>query len=528
MNILDLIKERYNTEFGGGIFDEMLAKASESKDEIVAVILTENALTRYHGPDTEHVIALRENNRLKGMFDLGAVLPSTNLSFILYIFTKDKVDSFTVGEFNGKVINQKIGQGQDFEWNTLYNDPFYAYLKKIEEWIDSSNDIKDDEFSKFNTVGNECFEDDFSPRRYSKNVYRIKAALEKEQTVSLSDVAEIIWPRPDHDRSKRAMHLISSEWKYPIDYTKLRENVLTSTPVQKDDILFANFDRMYLVDKEPDQELHISPNFYIIRPKGISPQYLFMYLQSETARIIMQSLTMRGVLHRIKRADMLRIPVVMPSLSDEEYMKTFCLRYYKPKDIADYSYSTQHLLAYYYMYKGLQIQSDKGRVKTDSLEDILEEEWTQNIRVCKTEVMKEFLDSDIRELNTCFRGKAYKATLILAGSILEAVLIDWLSEIKGIDYFNAPYIIRRERRDNDGNITYYEKEAVLADYIDEIKELARPRWMKSEEAHVIRKKRNLVHAKLCMRDTNEINEETCREVIQYLKEVIETRGIHSN
>ena len=180
------------------------------------------------------------------------------------------------------------------------------------------------------------------------------------------------------------------------------------------------------------------------------------------------------------------------------------------------------------MYKGLQIQSDKGRVKTDSLEDILEEEWTQNIRVCKTEVMKEFLDSDIRELNTCFRGKAYKATLILAGSILEAVLIDWLSEIKGIDYFNAPYIIRRERIDREGNITYYEKEAVLADYIDEIKELARPRWMKSEEAHVIRKKRNLVHAKLCMRDTNEINEETCREVIQYLKEVIETRGIHSN
>ena len=72
---------------------------------------------------------------------------------------------------------------------------------------------------------------------------------------------------------------------------------------------------------------------------------------------------------------------------------------------------------------------------------------------------------------------------------------------------------------------YYNKEAGLADYIDEIKELARPAWMKADEAHKIRKKRNLVHAKLCMSDTTEINEQTCREVIQYLKDVIETRGL---
>ena len=32
-----------------------------------------------------------------------------------------------------------------------------------------------------------------------------------------------------------------------------------------------------------------------------------------------------------------------------------------------------------------------------------------------------------------------KAAIILAGSILEAVLIDWLSEIKGINYFEKEY-----------------------------------------------------------------------------------------
>lgn len=34
------------------------------------------------------------------------------------------------------------------------------------------------------------------------------------------------------------------------------------------------------------------------------------------------------------------------------------------------------------------------------------------------------------ELRTCFNSNAYKAAIILAGSILEAFLIDWLSKYK--------------------------------------------------------------------------------------------------
>lgn len=532
MKILDIIEKRANCALGGMIKDEMLVEASKSREVIVPIILTENELTRYHGENKEYVIALRENNRLKGMFDLGVVLPSTNVNLILYVFTKDRVDCFTVGEFHGSVIKRRIKSDHKFDWNTIYTDEFYSYLHKIEEWIDSGN-IVSDEYAKFNTLNNDMFEDVFAPKRYSENVYRVKSALEKERTIALSEVADIIRPRPDSDRDKRSMHLTASEWRYPIDYSKLREGVLTNTPVQKNDILFMNFDQIYLVDEEPQQEIHISPNFYIIRPKSISPQYLLMYLQSETAKIIMQSLSMGNVLSRIRMADMLNIPVIMPSLSEMEYIQTFRLKYYKPKDIADYSRANR-LMAYMLRLQGKEKSTEKNDKPSDSVENILEEEWSQNIRVCKTEVMQEFLESDINELNTCFRGKAYKATLILAGSILEAILIDWLTEIKGTNFFDEPYIIRKEqwdkrnncvKRDRYGNIMYYNKEAGLADYIDEIKELARPAWMKSREAHEIRKKRNLVHAKLCMNDSTEINEQTCREVIQYLKEVIETRGI---
>ena len=42
-------------------------------------------------------------------------------------------------------------------------------------------------------------------------------------------------------------------------------------------------------------------------------------------------------------------------------------------------------------------------------------------------------------------------------------------------------------------------------------------------ANSIKDKRNLVHAKLCLKDDIQINDETCKEVISYLEEIIRTR-----
>ena len=105
----------------------------------------------------------------------------------------------------------------------------------------------------------------------------------------------------------------------------------------------------------------------------------------------------------------------------------------------------------------------------------------------------------------------------MAGSILEAVLIDWLSELHHRDYFEEDY----EVTDRNGRT----KRADLIDYINEIKYIEKHYWMEeASKAHEIRKKRNLVHAKLCLK-SDEINEGVCREVIGYLEDVIKTRGV---
>lgn len=70
------------------------------------------------------------------------------------------------------------------------------------------------------------------------------------------------------------------------------------------------------------------------------------------------------------------------------------------------------------------------------------------------------------------------------------------------------------------------KRADLIDYINEIKYIERPHWVdEATKAHEIRKKRNLVHAKLCLNQSIEIDDEACQMVIKYLGDVLKTRGI---
>ncbi len=129
---------------------------------------------------------------------------------------------------------------------------------------------------------------------------------------------------------------------------------------------------------------------------------------------------------------------------------------------------------------------------------------------------KEIILKDLTELRLCFKAKAYKAAIILAGSILEAFLIDWLSELDGINYFNQNLMIYNKH-------TEKEERADLIDYINRIQYLKKSSWSDAaKKATEIRKKRNLVHAKLYIND-NDISKETCTEVINYLEYVVKTR-----
>ena len=185
----------------------------------------------------------------------------------------------------------------------------------------------------------------------------------------------------------------------------------------------------------------------------------------------------------------------------------------KSKDTPDNSYAMRRrLLAYCKYIQCMTYKTDEVKALYKSVFDFLVADYQH---LCGS--MKE----DLEELDTCYSSGAYKATLILAGSILEAFLLDWLSEIDGKNYFVEPYKIRVQKADG----TYkWEKKEQLNVYIDQIKELERPDWMEpSEKAHFIRESRNSVHAKVCLKREIGINAETCSKVITYLKDIIDTR-----
>ncbi len=136
----------------------------------------------------------------------------------------------------------------------------------------------------------------------------------------------------------------------------------------------------------------------------------------------------------------------------------------------------------------------------------------------KNEVIK-MISEDLEELDKCLQAKAYKATLILAGSILEAFLLDWLSEKDGIDYYENDYMVKCVNKKGE---EYWKEQDNLCAYIKNIPELQKPKWM-ADHAHKIRIARNNVHAKLCLSKREGINEKTCKKVIGYLNEVIDAR-----
>ena len=525
MNVLELIKKRMQSPLNVPTGDKWLEEVATSKEEEVYILLTGQALNYNRQWDLRYTLMLQEEFVLNGIFDLQCPLPQTGMGFNLYVFSKKPSDTVKIGIYKHILTKQREWGYDNILKLPEYPEEFLEYCKQIELWLNDEIMPPDTDDYEFNIIKrNELTPRVFNPRQYSKKVLRIKEALKKEKIVLLNQVAEVMRPRPDKKEKSTSNYLATSAWEYPLSYEKLQEGVVTDITLSKGDIVFISQSRFYLVDEVPDRELYPSPNHLVIRPEKIQPEYLYLYLKSDTGKTVISTYTRGVILPRIRRSDLASIPVILPKNDPKEYQQLFYLQNYKVDDITTFNHINQYFTSlqkridYVDLKNDRKIQEKSEGEETSNIEDILEIELANDLRMYKQDVMQDFLSGDLKELNTCFRNKAYKATLILAGSILEAVLIDWLSEIKNKNYFEEDYIMTDRKNGR-------QKRADLIDYIDEIKEIERPYWMEeAAKAHTIRQKRNLVHAKLCIR-ADEINEVVCRQVIDYLRDVLKTRGI---
>lgn len=460
---------------------------------------------------------------IAGVFELGSPYASTGVHMTLVQAVSSPVEVLNVGIFNGAVYDRRnnFAIKGTLETPVEYFEKFQLYIKEIENWI--NNGITPDSDPNGQYEFNAIPIEEVNPKRrdpsyYSRKVIEVRTLLEKEDTLRLGDVADILSSREDRKSHERVKRLKVSELKYPLDIYNVGYAKPTNIVVKHGDIIFPTIGdaKPFLFYGESEEPIYAPPNTAVIKCREILPEYLYLFLISDTAVHILNSITVGTTIRQVRMEDLVKLPIPKPTQEEQKYRVDFEIL--TSLEVRKYGSFEEQQRARLEKYHELLSKIQNKEKKAEAIEDILNVEMASKIKVHNEEQLRRFLTDDLRELNTCYKGKAYKATLILAGSILEAVLIDWLSEIHHKDYFNEDYMITDRR-------TGREKRADLIDYINEIKYIERPRWMEeATKAHEIRKKRNLVHAKLCI-NSDEINEDVCKQVIDYLRDVLKTRGV---
>ena len=515
--IRDLIEERQKYALGVNkdpLGDELLSHivASAPENEVAFITIGSTLF------DKRKIKAIQEKYHIIGTYKIGRIFNETAIPFYIVHLSKAIPAGLRIALFHGKGYNphSPAKNTDEFTVPDSYPIEWVKYINRLEAWMNGAEMPECDQLCEYRFIPvSKLYKENYNPEVYSKPNVEMRELLSKQDTKALSELADILSPTAVSENADKAKVLKVRDLKYPLDVSHIETDVPTNIILEKGDIVIPRVNaktKAYLYNYEGDEKIYADRNLTVIKCRKILPEYLYLYLNSDAA-VRISNASYDGVsIPYLRAKEIADLPIVIPTVDNQKYIHDFNkLTNFKIRDYAQ----PQILKSYYDRLKRIL----ENKEEPEKAEDILNLELADNIRAYNEEQLRSFLSDDLKELNTCFKGKAYKATLILAGSILEAVLIDWLSEIHHKDYFEEDYIVI----DRDGR----EKRADLIDYINEIKYLQRPHWMKeAEKAHAIRKKRNLVHARLCMK-SDDINEAVCREVTSYLSDVLATRGVHS-
>lgn len=485
--------------------ERLMGGAPGLNDELVDMMLESNEDEVYFVSTAEYFKSARNLAKLNGAWHLscslalGRLFTNTSIPFNLYGFSRKKQKGVLIANWTGpNTANADIQHIAELEY-IEFSAEYRQYLSECEQLVNKGTIPNDHNGAEFVRLSSEnILPDKWEPAYYNKKNRALRKLVAKEETIPLRELAQILIPRPTRQRDDTVLTVKSKDLAFPFDADELSYDKGSNVRIEPGDVILQVYGKTNKsIVYSGSSIAYAGSGLAVIRPTGnISSKYLCLYLTSTFAKDILASLQTGLAIKRITGKDLASLPVVVPTQGNKYYQAMYD-KLANPQ-VCDY----------------IDL-SDLKTGKASEAEGILDEELAKNIKAFNVRRLKSFLTSDIRELNTCFKHGAYKATIILAGSILEAVLIDWLSEIKNIDYFKHDYYVRRK----DGRTA----KATLYDYIDEIELIEQPDWVdEAKMAHAIREKRNQVHAKLCIEE-KDINEDTARMVCNYLKQVLKTR-----
>ncbi len=504
INIENFILDRYQYPVGNVDFEQeyLSAKINREKDFLGLVLPN----TFFHNQNKSFK-TLRDHLfsdwKVKAIFDLSSIwAPLTSLRFIFLILNKVQTEKVLFSKFIPGISPFKFKIDNEPK-EIKFDGHFKIYIQLIEKWLNTNIIPESTEQYFFTEVPlTEIDYDRLFFERYDPRKFKLDELISKENVLPLEDLAEIISTNDFGNRSTKGYVLRGSNFTYPINYRGIVESdkSISGVELKKGDIILlptTSDSRLYLMYEDPPFHLYASLNSFIIRLKGqrLSPEYLILYFSSDTIKQYVSFFQAGLIFKRISLKDLKNFPIIIPEQQVLDNATTIFTQLFLQEDSKLQEINNL-------------IFNAKNNITDRQIQKDFILEGIEKLKVFKIEILDKLIKKDLIELERCIDNKIYKSCLVLCGSVLEAVLLDWLSEIEHKDYYS----------DLDDRIELREI----------IKRLSIYRCLDNDttaKAHFIRKQRNLIHPKVYFSFQSQVDFQLCKEMIESLKSVLRKRGI---
>lgn len=457
------------------------------------------------------MISRNANELFKNKYiDMLIQIPSpfawVGINFILLHFTNAKPNRLLTGIYKGKVCEKSTKKPPcEGNWHVAgeFTEDFQNFIDSINLFIKNKSINRDDlninDYSIFDI-------NNLNPVFYTEQAIKIRKELKESDYKLLKEIADIISIPTDKD--KEVKYIDSKHFgEYPLKVKELpKDKIARAIRVQKGDIiglLVGEQPKFYLYVNDNKDVYIKAGNYCIIRVKDKSiNNYLVSYLNDEKARMYFSYTKKSVAIPVLTKGDLGELKVIIPT---SDMIKN-------ANEVIEYSINSKKLSPY--EINEIIRNSYKIDYKNES-QKMIGEDILSAISKMKNKAIRELINDDLNEVEVCFDNKAYKSAIILCGSILEAVLLDWLSEYENTDD------ILNVAKGEDG------RDLELSKIIYKLKELVRPYWYESSKAHEIRKTRNMVHPKECIKNNTKVSVDECRKIINDLNDIIESKESRS-
>ena len=484
VDIPSVINQRKAYPVSSNLFDSELnyvADVLKTADDFALLVFPASVLNSSRRQTAELRQLLFKQWNVFGIFEIGdTFFPETSIRLFLLYLRQGQPSRVRFGEFKGRVSPSSAS--------------YRAYLAAIEQII--ATDIlpsSRSEFRFYEISGSEFDNSQLNPQFYDPELTENEQKIRREHWKVLTEIAEVKMPRR-LDKPARTLSPRNFVYPFPTQIPIIEKS--TDITLRQWDIVVSSLDvsKAFLILETPTDDVRSSPLTYVIRPRLdlISPYYLLLYLTSDTARKYAMRYRRGAVISRIDLQILRGFPIVIPSIQTQKQSQQLFQRLFLRKAEDPISEINEFLFT-------LHRLPQKAIQKEFILEVIT------NLQHEKKQLIGELLVSDFQEIHNCLNIGAHKSCLILCGSVLEAVLVDWLSEIEQKDYFDS----------ND--------RLMLGRLIEKLRGPLGDAYFK--KAQRIAKGRNLIHPREVLKSTQRIDGATCRTVIADLKDVLKQRGL---